>query len=251
MSKCSIKNDTEVGMYIHHSIHWPALVPVIGIAASIATLGFASAAAAAGTAAAEGVVEGGAAAAAAEATTLFEGGAVAAGEAAATAGTFLYLTSSGWSLVSGLTLGSFALLGHILGLTPSATELLEKELAATEKGHDVIVKTNKTIMEIVEKNSVKDLVKATNATENQIKKIKKVIKDHKHHASTFTKPGHTYHFTAGMKSIWKVHVINENLEEEVKSVWTAFWWGKTKKYNASTLFGKLSKSKTKILIHKQ
>jgi len=235
---CEIKNDTHVDMYIARKIDWGAVSKTaLIIGSGVALLSGVG-----------GLVGLGAAAATEGAATAAAGtAAAAAGTAAVTAGIALSVTDV-WTIV-GLVGGGAGLLGTLFGLSPAETDELKHDLSVAPDGADVIVHTDKSIMQIVEGNSDKNLAKAMNMTESQVRQMKKVITDHKHGA-TRVAPGKSFKFDTGVYSTWKAHVITENLEEGVADVRTAFWYGKYSHYKASTLWKNISSKKKPIAIHK-
>jgi len=244
---CEIKNDTEVDMYICRSVNWGAVAATVGVIGGVvAVVASAGALAAVGVGAAGAEAAGAAAAGAASA-----GAAEAAGAAAATtiiAG--IALTAQNvWSMV-GIVGGTASLAATLFGLSPAETKKLVHDLEIAPDGADVIVHTDKSIMDIVEGNSDKDLATAMNMTENQVRDMKKVIKDHKYGAECIA-PGKSFKFDTGMFSTWKAHVITENLEEGIEDVWTSFWYGQYSQYKASTLWKNVSAKKLQIAIHKE
>ena len=235
---CEIKNDTKVDMYIARKVDWAIVATTVttigGIIAAIGTYG--------GSLAALG------------ATVVADVGVEAMTGAAFIGGFFL--KQGFWTIVGNVGKGTKFVgnvLGKVLNLTPQASDKLKHDLALAPEGTDVIVHTDKSIMEIVEGNSDKDLAAAMNMTESQVRDMKKVIKDHKHGAKRIP-PGKSFKFDTGCYSTWKVHVITENLEERVESVWTSFWYGQYSHYKASKLFThpkKISSTKLPIKIHKK
>jgi len=231
---CEIKNDTKVDMYIARKVDWALVATTVttigGIVAAIGTCG--------GSLAAIGVAAVGEVGVGAMTGAAFIGG--------------IFLKQGFWTIVGGAGKG-IGFVGNILGLTPQASKQLKDDLAFAPEGTDVVVNTDKSIMEIVEGNSDKNLAAAMNMTESQVREIKKVIKDHKHGAERIP-PGKSFKFDTGCYSTWKVHVITENLEERVESVWTSFWYGQYSHYKASKLFThpkKISSTKLPIKIHKK
>jgi len=161
----------------------------------------------------------------------------------------IFLKQGFWTIVGGVGKG-VGFVGNMIGLTPQESKKLKDDLAIAPEGTDVIVHTDKSIMEIIEGNSDKNLAAGMNMTESQVRDMKKVIKDHKHGAKRIP-PGKSFKFDTGCYSTWKVHVITENLEERVESVWTSFWYGQYSHYKASKLFKKISSTKLPIKIHKK
>jgi len=242
---CEIKNDTQVDMYIVRKVDWKTVGLAVGVVGTVVgivsgiggvALGITGAAGATGATAATEVVAGAAATAA-----VAEGAVVVAG---------ITLTAKHvWSIV-GIGATAVGFVGRLIGLTPTESEKLKHDFKLAKGGKDVIVHTDKSIMDIIEGNSDKNLSKAMNMTEKQVRQMKKVIKDHKHGAKRIP-PGKVFSFDTGMYSTWKVHVINENLEEGVASVWTAFWYGRYSHYKASTLWKNLSRKQLPIAIKKK
>jgi len=231
---CEIKNDTKVDMYIARKVDWAVVAATVttigGVIAAVATAG--------GSLAAIG------------AAAVADVGVGAATGAALVGG--IFLKQGFWTIVGGVGKG-VGFVGNMIGLTPQESKKLKDDLAIAPEGTDVIVHTDKSIMEIVEGNSDKDLAAAMNMTESQVRDMKKVVKDHKHGAKRIP-PGKSFKFDTGCYSTWKVHVITENLEERVESVWTSFWYGQYSHYKASKLFThpkKISSTKLPIKIHKK
>jgi len=258
---CEIKNDTEVDMYIVRSVDWNTFAKTVGVIggaiAVVSLVGGAAAAAAGAAAAAEGAAaaaaEGAAAAvagAAGDAADVIITGAAAAAAAAAKGAVTAGLMSAGstWTIV-GVTGGSLGVVSGLLSFSSDQKKQLDHDFKIAADGTDVIVHTDKSIMDIVEENSDKSLAEAMNMTENQVRRIKKVIKDHKYGAKRIA-PGKSFKFDTGCFSTWKAHVITENLEEGVADVWTSFWYGNYSQYKASTLWKNISAKKFEIAIHK-
>jgi len=248
---CEIKNDTEVDMYIVRKADWKTVGTAVGIVG--ATVGIICGVGALAVGIGGGAGAAGAAGAAAGAT---EAAAAAAAGAAATAAVvegaavgFTLTASHIWAMV-GVGASTVGLAGRLIGLTPEESEALKHDLEIAEEGEDVIVHTDKSIMDIIEGNSDTNLSKAMNMTEDQVRQMKKVIKDHKYGAERIA-PGKSFKFDTGCYSTWKAHVITENLEEGVADVWTSFWYGGYSHYKASTLWKNLSAKTLPIAIKKE
>jgi len=226
---CEIKNDTQVNMYISRKVDWPLIAKgaavIGGVVALVSGVGGVYGLSILGVAAGEG---------AAATATIIAGIAMTADNV--------------WKIV-GVTGAAVGLFGGLVGFTPAETNQLRHDLAIAEDGTDVIVHTNKSIMQIIEGNSDEDIAKAMNMTEDQVRQMKRSITDHKYGAELI-RPGKSFKFDTGMYSTWKAHVITENLEEGVADVWTAFWYGTYSHYKASTLWKDLSVKKLPISIHK-
>jgi len=248
---CEIKNDTDVDMYIVRSVDWNTVAKTVGVVGgAIAVVSLVGGAAVGGAAAgAAAAAEGAAAAAGDAAADVIITGAAAAAAAADGLVTAGFMSAGNiWAIV-GITGGSLGVVSGLLGFSPDEQKKLDHDFKIAAEGTDVIVHTDKSIMDIVEENSDKSLAKAMNMTEDQVRQIKKVIKDHKYGAKRIA-PGKSFKFDTGCFSTWKAHVITENLEEGVADVWTSFWYGKYSQYKASTLWNNISAKKFPIAIHK-
>lgn len=249
---CEIKNDTEVDMYIVRSVDWNTVAKTVGVVGgAIAVVSLVGGAAAAGAAAAaEGAAAAAASAAGDAAADVIITGAAAAAAAAADGLVTAGIMTAGniWTIV-GVTGASLGVVSGLLNFSPDQQKQLDHDFKIAADGTDVIVHTDKSIMDIVEENSDKSLAKAMNMTEDQVRQIKKVIKDHKYGAKRIA-PGKSFKFDTGCFSTWKAHVITENLEEGVADVWTSFWYGNYSQYKASTLWKNISANKFEIAVHK-